>query len=343
MSPGKVKLSRDLLIGIFVILAVALSLFFFKYNGPDLVVYCAHDSVYADAVIKRFEEQSGLSVAVKYDTEATKSLGLTELLIRERFRPQCDVFWNNELLGTLDLSSRGMLSPYIGEGYARIPEGCKDPEGMWSGFGARMRVLIVNTNLCAVDAAALESRLESGDLSRVAIARPLYGTTLTHYCVLWQLLGGEGLKSLDASMRDRGIRVLSGNSAVKNQVAAGGCDFGFTDTDDLFSAIDAGAPVAYLPVTLPDGSTIVIPNTVAMISGCSNKANARRFIDFLLSAETELALANSAARQIPLGPVDESRLSDEVKALAGYVARGASLEGLGEIRSKCVTWLRNRE
>ncbi|MDP6108080.1 MAG: hypothetical protein QGI33_06570 [Candidatus Brocadiia bacterium] len=31
----------------------------------------------------------------------------------------------------------------------------------------------------------------AGDLSRVAIAKPLYGTTLSHYSVLWDLCGGR--------------------------------------------------------------------------------------------------------------------------------------------------------
>lgn len=307
---------------------------------PELVIYCAHDSIHADSIIRDFEKQTGVRVAVKYDTEASKSLGLTELLVREKERPRCDVFWNNELLGTLDLKARGVLSPYVGTGYERIPDANKDPDGTWAGFGARMRVYIVNTNLCAADYNVLNERLASDDLSRVAMARPLYGTTLTHYCVLWRLLGEDGLKKWHFSLRERGLRELSGNSTVKNQVAAGGCDFGFTDTDDFFQALDAGAPVALLPVLLDGEETIAIPNTVAMIAGGRNPANARRFIDFVLSAETELALANSPSRQIPLGPVDISRLNDDVRLLMESVARGCSLEGLDSIRTSCVAWLK---
>ncbi|NQU39790.1 MAG: substrate-binding domain-containing protein [Lentisphaerae bacterium] len=309
-------------------------------RAPDVVVYCAHDSVYAAAIIQKFETQTGLRVAVKYDTEATKSLGLTELLIYERERPQCDVFWNNELLGTLDLQKQGVLEPYKGSGYARIPEVHKDPDGHWTGFAARMRVYIVNTNLCTASYAAIEERLTAGDLSRVAMARPLYGTTLTHYAVLWRQLGEAGLVAWHDSLRERGLRVLAGNSTVKNQVAAGGCDFGFTDTDDFFMAQDAGAPVALLPVLTPAGQTIVIPNSVSIMAHCPHELAARRFVDYLLSAETELALANSPSRQIPLGPVDRSRLPNEVADLVPAAAKGCSLAGLGESRTACIAWLK---
>jgi iron(III) transport system substrate-binding protein len=309
-------------------------------RAPDLVVYCAHDSLYADAVIRDFEAQSGLRVAVKYDSEATKSLGLTELLIYERERPQCDVFWNNELLGTRYLQARGLLAAYKGDGYARIPDRHKDADGMWAGFGARMRVYIVNTNRCAATYAAVDARLAANDLARVAMARPLYGTTLTHYCVLWQQMGKAGLQGWHTSLRQRGLREVAGNSTVKNQVAAGACDLGFTDTDDFFLARDAGAPVALLPVVTPDDTTIVIPNTVAIIAGGRQPANARRFVDYLLSAETEIALANSPSRQIPLGPVDPSRLPPEVADLLPAAARGGTLSGLNEIRTGCIAWLK---
>ena len=334
------KLSKQRTSLYILVAAIAGLMIWTALQRPDIVLYCAHDSVYANDVIRRFEATSGLRVAVKYDTEATKSLGLTELLIREQAHPRCDLFWNNELLGTLDLDARGILDSYKGSGYARIPESRRDPDGAWAGFGARMRVFIVNTNLCPADPSVIAERLAGDDLSRVAMAKPLYGTTLTQYCILWRDLGEDGLKALHRSMRNRGLRELPGNSSVKNQVAAGGCDFGYTDTDDLFLALDAQAPVAWLPVETEKGQTIVIPNTVALIKGAPHRKAATRLIDYLLSEETELALANSASRQIPLGPVDPSKLSDDVRGLLDAASRGCSLEGLVPAREACVNWLK---
>ena len=45
-------------------------------HRESLVVYCAHDSIYADSILRDFEKETGIHVAVRYDTEATKSLGL---------------------------------------------------------------------------------------------------------------------------------------------------------------------------------------------------------------------------------------------------------------------------
>jgi iron(III) transport system substrate-binding protein len=102
-------------------------------SGPagKLVVYCAHDSIFSEKILRDFEQRTGIAVALRFDTEATKSLGLTELLIREKDAPRCDVFWNNELLGMLDLQQRGLLLPYQGAGHARIPAAFKAADGAW--------------------------------------------------------------------------------------------------------------------------------------------------------------------------------------------------------------------
>ncbi|HEY3967507.1 MAG TPA: extracellular solute-binding protein [Planctomycetaceae bacterium] len=312
-------------------------------NAPDrqaLVVYCAHDAVFADEVLKEFERQSGIPVIVKYDSEATKSLGFINLLIQEKNNPQCDVFWNNELLGTCELHEQGALMPYRGSGYDRIPKKFKDPDGYWAGFAARMRVYIVNTDRMKPDPSEVESRLAgTGDLTRVAIAQPLFGTTLTQYTLLWHVWGDEKLKAWHHGLHERGIRDVKGNAATKELVAEGACDFAFTDNDDFFVAKDAGKPVAMLPVRI-DGQTVCIPNSVAIINGTARLDAAQKLVDFLLSAETELRLARSESRQIPLGLLDESLIPDQVRPLAAWAAEGADLRPLLPARQAVIRWLK---
>ncbi|HYE05031.1 MAG TPA: substrate-binding domain-containing protein [Planctomycetota bacterium] len=309
-----------------------------------VVVYCAHDAVFAGNLLAEFTRRTGIAVAVRYDGEATKSLGLVERLIGEAAAPTCDVFWNNELLGTMDLAERGLLAPYQGAAWQRMPAGARDADGRWVAFAARLRVLLVERGLAA-DEAAVRARLASpgGDLARVAIAKPLYGTTLSHYCAWWRGLGPAGLQAWHADARARGMREVDGNGAVKDLVAAGACDIGFTDTDDAFAALDAGAAVAMLPArVLVDGreATIAVPNTVAVVAGGPHPAHARALVDFLASVEGELLLARSPSRQVPLGPVDDAALPDEVRRLRGWVGESLPLAELAPIRAPCLAWLK---
>ena len=329
-----------------VILAAGVALLFGAYFllwGPSresLVVYCAHDSIYADQILRDFERQTGIPVAVRYDTEATKSLGLVELLLQEKAHPRCDVFWNNELLGTLQLADEGLLQPYRGSGYERIPAAFKDAEARWAGFAARLRLWIVNTNHLAPTAEAVQ-QAAGGDLDRMVIAKPLYGTTRTQYTILWKLWGRDKVLAWERDRRARHLREVDGNSAVKDLVSAGVCDLGWTDTDDFFEAHDEGKPVGMLPVRLDNGNTICIPNTVAILQGARHLAAAQKLEDFLLSEKCELALAAAKSRQIPLGPVENARLPGDVQQLQRWAADGVPLGDLGAANAECLAWLKS--
>ncbi len=305
--------------------------------GRDkLTVYCAHDAVFAEAILRDFEKQTGIPVAVKFDTEATKSLGLAEQIIREAAHPRCDVFWNNELLGTLDLAERGLLDAHKGSGWQRIPTQHRDADGRWTGFAARLRVIIERSDRPRWN----DALLLDGDLSRFSMAKPLYGTTLTHCTVLWHEWGAARLQQWHSDARRRGLREVPGNAQSKDTVAGGVCDAAFTDTDDFFEAKDDGKPVTMRPVTLEGGQAICIPNTVAIVRGAPHMEDARKLADFLLSAKTELALARSKSRQIPLGPVDSAELPAEVRDLLPHAARAHPLTGLLKARNECLAWLK---
>jgi iron(III) transport system substrate-binding protein len=334
-----IRSARPLLL---VAVAIGAFAFWMRHRAEPLVIYCAHDSIYAESVLRDFERRTGIPVAIRFDTEATKSLGLVELLIAEKDAPRCDVFWNNELLGTLDLAERGLLQPMPAEACVHLPAQDRDDAARWAGFAARMRVCIYNPDRIppATAEAEIARRWAGHDLSRAAIARPLYGTTLTHYAVLWNLWGADRLRQWHHDTRAAGLRELNGNAAVKDAVAGGACDFGFTDTDDFFEAKDAGKSVAMLPVRLADGAVICIPNTVAIIRGARHPAQARQLVEYLLSPATELALARSRSRQIPLGPVPDEQLPAEVHELRQWAEKSAPLNDLSRARAECLAWLK---
>ncbi|MDZ4817028.1 MAG: extracellular solute-binding protein [Verrucomicrobiota bacterium] len=326
-------LTRSQLIGLFVSLAcVVLVGWWMAWPRSGLVVYCAHDAVYAEVILKKFTEKTGIKTRVKFDAESTKSLGLVELIEREARHPRCDVFWNNEVLGTMNLQEKNLLQPYKGAGYQRIPNSFKDEAGHWTGFAARLRVIIFYT----------PNKEKAGEIDRFSIANPLYGTTLTHFSILWQLWGADKTKEWYHDLQEKGAQVQQGNAMVKNAVASGASDWGFTDSDDYFVAVDEKKQVSYAPARVPGGRVIVIPNTVAIIKGTKREEQARQLMDYLLSEEVEMELAQSASRQIPLGPVDTKKLRPEVAALQALVSNAYSLDQrLLKPRAEAIQWLKS--
>jgi len=123
-------------------------------------------------------------------------------------------------------------------------------------------------------------------------------------------------------------------------VAAGVCDFGWTDTDDYFVAVDHQQPVTAFPIRLEDGTTFCIPNSVAILRGSNRVADAQKLVDFLLSAETEITLANGKSRQIPLGEVPDAKLPPEVLPWKRWAQASCDMAQLGTARQECLHWLK---
>ncbi len=321
----------------------------------SLVVYCTHDLVYAEPVLEEFTRQTGIEVTIVGDTEATKSLGLIERLLREGDQSPCDLFWNNEVLGTIRLQRLGLLAAYNGPASQRIPERFKDREGHWHGFAGRMRVWIARESL-SVEGLALSERrgstnsppsssdpqrstLNPQPSSRMAIAKPLYGTTFTQFAMLWKLHGPEATKREHLELVEQGCRFVAGNAMVRDMVAGGSCDIGMTDTDDVFAARDAGHKVSMHPIRI-DGKTLCIPNTVALLKSSDRSDQARQLLEYLLSEEVELQLAKTA-RQIPLGKVPAEKIPEEVRPLVVWASESWNVADAADVAEDCLEWLKS--
>jgi iron(III) transport system substrate-binding protein len=271
----------------------------------DVVLYCAVDRAHSEPIVRAFEEATGLKVDFQPDVELSKSVGHRRRLQEEAHNTRCDVFWNNEVVQMVLLAEAGLLQPYDSPNAADIPDGLKDPGGLWAGFGARARVLIVNTEECAGPDARPDntaSLMDPAWFERAGMAKPLTGTTAAHGSIWIQKWGLERTLETLTAMRTNGVIFGSGNAYLMRQVRNGKLAFGWTDTDDAKVAIDGGFPVVQVvPDQGPDDmGLIVIPNTVAMIADAPHPEAAKRLIDFLVSREVEELLAHGPSAQIPV-------------------------------------------
>lgn len=272
-------------------------------NDAEMVVYSAADQDFAEPVFNEFESETGIKPLGKFDVESTKTVGLVNAILAEATRPRCDVFWNNEILHTLRLRKRGMLEPYQSPVGAQYPPAFRSSDGTWYGFGARARVLIVNTDLVPADErpTSVQELADARWTGRVGIAKPLFGTTATHATVLFHRWGTEKAEAFFRQVKSN-AQVLSGNRRVSIAVGRGQLAWGLTDTDDAYQAWQKGEPVEIVYPDQGGEGTLLIPNTVAIIKGAPHESSARRFVDFLLSAATEGSLAQSPSAQFPLHP-----------------------------------------
>ncbi len=275
-----------------------------KREGMEVVVYTSTDQVFSEPVLKEFEKRTGIKVRMVFDTEETKSTGLVNRLLAEKDSPKCDVFWSNDPLRVEILKQKGVLAPYRSPQAAKIPPQFKDPEGYWTGFSGRIRVILVNKELVPREEypQGIEDMLDPRWKGQFALANPLFGTTSFHVASLFVVWGDEKARKFLEDIRRNGLKLASSNGEVARWVALGKVKFGFVDNDDAFSMMEEGRPVE---MVIPDQDglgTLFMPNAVALIKGAPHPETGKKLIDFLLSPVAEEMLAKATCRQIPLNP-----------------------------------------
>src|SRR5206468_5378753 len=173
---------------------------------------------------------TSLAVAPRFDSEANKSVGLVEDLIREADKPRCDVHWNNEIIGTIRLQRAGILEPYDSPAAQPFPAAFKASDHTWFAFAARARVLVLNTKLLrerGIDEAdwprSLNDLTHPRWKNQVAMSKPVAGTSATQAACLFQAWGADAAKAWYRALKDNGVQLVPGNKQAAEAVGQGQC------------------------------------------------------------------------------------------------------------------------
>ncbi|MEO9595341.1 extracellular solute-binding protein [Rhodopirellula bahusiensis] len=275
-------------------------------SESDVVVYSALDEEFASPILAAFDRSTDNEIGVigKFDIESTKTVGLANQLISEADAPRCDLFWNNEIMHTVRLQKLGILESHDWQVPATWPQDMIASDGTWCGFAARARVLLINTDLLPnIDdrPTRVNELADPKWAQKCAMARPLFGTTATHFAVLREIMGREATLELLQQIHDNAV-VLSGNKQVAQAVSSGKVAWGLTDTDDAIIEKDLGYPVEIIyPDQQPDQpGTLRIPNTLAVLKGSPHPIAAGKLADFLMTPEIEDRLAMGRSSQLPI-------------------------------------------
>lgn len=285
----------------------------------ELVLYSSVDDELLREVIRIYEAESGVSVLVVGDTEATKTTGLVMRLIAEKGAPRADVWWSSEAFGTIRLAQDGVLERYTSttgeaEFVGEWPPRLRGANGAWYGFAQRARVIAYSPSRVGESdiprtLADLTGRRWKG---RVGMARPAFGTTRGQMGALMHQWGRTAFGRWASAMRENDLRLYDGNASVVRAIAQGEIDAGITDTDDVWSAErnDWDIKLVYESADphagdglWPSNGPMVIPNTAGIVHGAPHPSQARAFMDFLVSARCENLIASSASRNVPVIPV----------------------------------------
>lgn len=308
-------------------------------GSKQVVIYTSVDQVYAEPVLRQCETKTGLQVRGVFDTEEAKSTGVLNRLIAEAAHPRADLFWSGDPVRPFVLMDKGLIDPYVSSQAEAMPTAFRDARGLWHGFAARARVLLVNRDAVGADATprSIRDLAASRWRGQTAIANPLFGTTTMHVAALFVHWGDERAKAFLDSLKQNEVRIAASNGEVKRLVTGGEIAFGLTDTDDAHQAVKEGAPVEVVYPDQDDLGTLVMPTTVVLMRGRPHTEAGRRMVDCLLSQEVERQMAESAAHMplraaVPTPP--------EVRAVESIKAMEVDYGEVGKAMERIEPWLR---
>jgi iron(III) transport system substrate-binding protein len=197
----------------------------------SVVVYVSEDQVFSEPILRDFERETGIRVKAVFDTEEAKSTGVMNRLIAEKNNPQADVYWANEPIRAEVLKHEGIATAYQSPSAEGIPARFKDPQGYWTGFSARERVLIVNKSV-ADKPKSIAAYGDPAFKGRAIIANPLFSTTTTEIAALFMLWGDDKAKAFLADMKHNNVKIATSNGESADFVASGQFAFALVDSDD---------------------------------------------------------------------------------------------------------------
>jgi iron(III) transport system substrate-binding protein len=314
--------------------SVAVWRFYTSDGGPAVVVYVSHDQVFSEPILKDFEKDTGIKVLAVYDTEETKSAGAMNRLIAEKNNPQADVYWANEPIRAEVLRQQHIAAPYVSPNAAGIPATFRDPDGYWTGFAARARVLIVHTNINPRPTSVL-AYADPRWRGEAVIANPLFGTTTDQIAALFALWGDDRAHKFMQDLHTNGVKISPSNGDSADLVARGESAFSLVDSDDVVNRMKQQQPVdlVYPDQGADEPGCFIVPNAAVLIAGAPHPEAGKRLIDYLLSKDTERKLTLSDAAQIPLHPgvtpPAELRSIESIKVMnVNYAEVAAKLQAI---------------
>ncbi len=269
--------------------------------ADELVVYSGRKEMVIRPVAEAFQKKTGIQVKLKIG----KTSGLANELIQEKARPRGDVFIATEA-GVMEiLTQNGVLESYVSPEAKDLEPGFRDKEGQWTGISSRARVILFNKNLIA-EKDVPRSVFQLTDpkwKGKVAIAGTRERTTLSWVSSLVAVKGAEFTRNYLSKLSANGLKVLPDNADVWQGVGRGEFAVGLTNSPNYFLARKADYPVGVVYPDQDNGGTgtLLNLNAIALVKGAPNAGAARRFIDFVLSAEGQRQLIDGAY-EIPLKP-----------------------------------------
>jgi iron(III) transport system substrate-binding protein len=256
--------------------------------AQELTLYSGRGETLVAPLIEKFEEQSGITVEVRYGGTAEMAV----LLQEEGGQSPADVFWAQDpgALGAVGDLFAVLPDDVLG----LVPETLRDNDGRWVAASGRARLFVYSPDRVAAEdmPASIADLADEKYRGRVGWA-PTNGSLQAHIAAMREVLGEEETKAWLEAMIANDTQIYSNNGAQLQAVADGEIDFGLVNHYYLRRSLasDESFPVAQSFFENGDIGNLMMVAGVGIMESSDQKEEAQQFVEFLLSDEAQTYFA----------------------------------------------------
>lgn len=299
-------------------------------EGGSLVIYSPNSEGLINATIPAFEE--------KYDvTVELIQAGTGELFTKlesEKDSPVADIIFGG---GYAQYSmSTDLFEEYVSSENENVISDYQNESGFYTPYTLDGSVLVVNPDLVGDMEITSYEDLLNPELKGKIASGDAANSSSSFAQLTNMLLAKGGYESDEAWQYVEDLytnidgKISSSSSNVYKTVADGEMAVGLSYEDPVAKLINDGANVE---IVYPEEGVVFLPASAAIIKGTSNRDNAEKFIDFIISQEIQNVLATTTTNR----PVREDvETSDSMAAFSDINSIQEDMDYVSENRENII-------
>jgi iron(III) transport system substrate-binding protein len=254
-------------------------------SGP-ITVYSGRSESLVGDLVQQFETATGVDVEVRYGDTAE----LAALIAEEGARSPADVFWAQDAGALGALQTKKLFTTLPGSIVDRVSEAYRSTEGKWVGASGRVRVVAYNPGLVAkAELPGSVTGLTAAKWKGKVGWAPTNGSFQAFVTAFRLLRGTDEARAWLAAMKANDAKAFATNDAIAEAIGEGEIPLGLVNHYYPFE-IKAEQPEATIEnhfLSAGDVGGLVNVSGAGVIVSTKRRANAERFVDYLLSADAQ--------------------------------------------------------
>jgi iron(III) transport system substrate-binding protein len=271
-----------------------------ELDASNLVIYAGRQKNLVGDLIEQFQKDTGVKVSVRYGNTAQ----LAAQLLEEGDRTKADVFFSQDGGALGALAKKNMLEPLPTAILDKVPATYRAKDGRWIGTSGRARVIVYDPKQVPVDEVP-NSVFELTDpkwKGKVGIS-PSNASFESFVTAIRVLKGEDAARKWLEGMKANDVQTFDNNVAILNAAEDGVVKLGLINHYYWYEQVaeEGAAKVPAKLKFLPGGDPGGLVNVagVAVLKGSDHADEARKFLEYLLSAKGQRYFAEKT-KEYPL-------------------------------------------